>query len=420
MPTYTGSTGNDRWNIAQSGGTFTFDGLEGIDTVTLGDAKRTEFTITKDANGVIHVDTISAGSAPVHLTLISIERLVFSGGADTIDLTTYFGDTVAPTVSSYSPGLSATNVVPNKDIVLTFSEAITKGTGVITISTASGAQFASYNVATSPNVTVSGNTLTINPSSDLSFGTGYKVSLASGVVKDIAGNAFVGNNSYSFTTLAQGTLIGTANADVMAGTNGNDVINGLGGNDTISGGAGIDTAVYAGQRAEYTLTGNLASLAVKDNSLTTRDGTDALNQVERLQFADGAVAFDINGSAGQAYRIYQAAFGRKPDLAGLGYWIKDMDKGSDLTKVAAGFFSSAEFQTLYGTNPTTSVLINNLYQNVLHRAPDQLGFDYWFDQLNSGKITPAGALASFTESSENIAQVLAAIQNGIDYVVYAG
>jgi hypothetical protein len=420
MPTFTGSTGNDRWNIGQSGGTFTFDGLEGIDTITLGQARRSEFNITKDANGVIHVDTISAGSAPVRLTLINIERLVFSSGADTLDLTTYFGDTLAPTISSFDPGLDARNVIPNKDIVLTFNEAIVKGTGVITVTTASGAQFASYNVATSPNVTVSGNKLTINPSSDLSFGTGYKVNLANGVVKDIAGNAFSGNNTYSFATAALGALIGTANADVITGTNGNDIIIGAGGNDAISGGTGIDTAQYTGQRSEYTLTGNLSNLTVKDNAVTARDGTDTLNQVERLQFSDLAVAFDINGSAGQAYRIYQAAFGRKPDLAGLGYWINDMDKGSNLTKVAAGFFSSTEFQSLYGTNPSTTVLINNFYQNVLQRAPDQAGFNYWFDQLSTGKITPAGALASFTESSENIAQVLGAIQNGIDYVVYVG
>lgn len=415
---YTGTAGNDQWSL--SPGTFTIDGLDGLDTVYLGQSQRDTFSITKTADGAIHVDTISGSSEQLHLTLFNVERLVFFNRTDTLDLTTYFGDAIAPTISSFNPGLNANNVIPNKDIVLTFNEAITKGAGDITITKADGSLVASYNVTTSPNVNVSGNTLTINPSSDLSFNTDYKINIANGVVKDLAGNAFIGNSAYAFVTVARGNVVGTSAADLLTGTSNNDVINGQGGNDTISGGTGTDTAIYSGKRAEYTLSGNLTNLTVKDNATSTRDGTDTLNQVERLEFSDGAVAFDINGVAGQAYRIYQAAFGRKPDLAGLGYWINDLDKGSDLAKVAAGFFSSAEFQTLYGNNPSTSVLINNFYQNVLHRAPDQAGFDYWFDQLSTGKVTAAAALASFTESPENIAQVLGAIQNGIDYTVYIG
>ncbi len=145
-----------------------------------------------------------------------------------------------------------------------------------------------------------------------------------------------------------------------------------------------------------------------------------LTNVERLQFSDTYIALDIAGTAGQAYRLYQAAFDRKPDLAGLGYWIKDMDKGTSLTTVAAGFFQSSEFQKLYGSNPNTTTLITNFYQNVLHRAPDQAGFDYWAGELNTGKITPAGALASFCESTENQALVIGSIQNGIEYTPWLG
>ena len=97
-----------------------------------------------------------------------------------------------------------------------------------------------------------------------------------------------------------------------------------------------------------------------------------------------------------------------------------MDKGSSLTTVAAGFFQSAEFQKLYGANPSTTTLITNFYQNVLHRAPDQAGFDYWNNQLSKGQITAAGALASFCESTENQAQVIGTIQNGIEFKLWLG
>ncbi|MCH8622786.1 DUF4214 domain-containing protein [Undibacterium sp. TS12] len=203
---------------------------------------------------------------------------------------------------------------------------------------------------------------------------------------------------------------------VNAGS-GNDAINVGTGNHNIDGGTGMDTAIFNGVAAGFNVSKTGGGYQVRVNA---SGDVDSLVNVERLQFADKSVALDINGTAGQAYRLYQAAFGRKPDLEGLGYWIKDMDKGSSLTTVAAGFFQSPEFQKLYGANPSTTTLITNFYQNVLHRAPDQAGFDYWNNQLSTGKITAAGALASFCESTENQAQVIGTIQNGIEFKLWQG
>lgn len=171
-----------------------------------------------------------------------------------------------------------------------------------------------------------------------------------------------------------------------------------------------------GYELVYTL--DLTWLTFADKS----DYSYLLQNEQRLQFTDVNVALDIAAGevAGQAFRLYQAAFDRKPDLTGLGYWIKDMDNGSSLTTVAAGFFQSPEFQKLYGSNPSTMTLITNFYNNVLHRAPDQAGFDYWAAEFNTGKITPAGALASFCESTENQALVIGSIQNGIEYTPWLG
>ncbi|MFZ6873758.1 DUF4214 domain-containing protein [Undibacterium sp. Di27W] len=205
---------------------------------------------------------------------------------------------------------------------------------------------------------------------------------------------------------------------IITGTPANDLINNTQDAELVDGGSGRDTFVYAGARADYAITQNAAGFNVQLKS--QQEASDTLNHIERLQFSDRNVALDIDGNAGQVYRLYQAAFGRTPDLEGLGYWIKDMDQGSSLTSVAAGFFQSAEFQKLYGSNPSISALLNNLYQNVLHRAPDQAGFEYWNTQLSKGQISAAGVLASFCESAENQAQVIGSIKNGIDYQVWAG
>jgi hypothetical protein len=67
---------------------------------------------------------------------------------------------------------------------------------------------------------------------------------------------------------------------------------------------------------------------------TATGEVDTLINVERLKFADTAIALDTSGVGGQAYRVYKAAFNRTPDLGGLGYWIGGMDSGASLKSVA--------------------------------------------------------------------------------------
>ncbi|MBY0572338.1 MAG: DUF4214 domain-containing protein [Undibacterium sp.] len=221
---------------------------------------------------------------------------------------------------------------------------------------------------------------------------------------------------------------GTALADTLVGGVANEIINGMGGNDRITGGKGsdainggdgLDTAVYVGKRIEYEVKKKDGQFTVGDH--LDRDGLDTLDHVERLLFNDGALALDTDGAAGQAYRLYQAAFDRKPDLIGLGYWINAMDKlGFNVTMVAASFFESSEFQNLYGKNLDNSALVNTLYHNVLHREPEKAGFDFWVNALNDGIISRAGVLASFCDSTENQALVIGSIQNGIEYTLWQG
>ncbi|MBI3728238.1 MAG: DUF4214 domain-containing protein [Burkholderiales bacterium] len=219
-------------------------------------------------------------------------------------------------------------------------------------------------------------------------------------------------------TTANEVLTGTAGGDYLYGFAGKDTLTGGAGNDLLAGGDDLDMASFTGQRASYSISKSKDGQSWVITDLVGSDGTDQLIDIERLQFKDQALALDINGTAGQVYRLYQAAFDRKPDLVGLGYWINDMDKGSSLTQVAAGFFQSPEFQKLYGAAPSNATLVGNFYQNVLHRAPDQVGYDYWLNQLNTGKISAAGVLASFCDSPENQALVASSIQNGIDYTLW--
>lgn len=133
----------------------------------------------------------------------------------------------------------------------------------------------------------------------------------------------------------------------------------------------------------------------------------------RLQFADGLLALDIDGTGGAVYRLYQAAFDRQPDAGGYAFWLSAADAGFTLDAIAAQFIGSSEFRRLYGSGPSNHELLTRVYQHVLHRTPDQAGFNFWLNALDNKSVTPAGLLAQFSDSTENRTQVLPAIQSGI-------
>lgn len=213
-------------------------------------------------------------------------------------------------------------------------------------------------------------------------------------------------------------ISGTAKANTLTGGAGNDRLEGLGGNDHLDGGLGIDTAAFSGNRSTYTIRQDAAGFTVTDRA--GNGGTDTLLNAERIQFGDGMLAIDLDGSAGHAYRLYKAVFGREPDAAGLGYWIAAMDKGMTADNVAKLFMTSPEFATQYGAQPDSTKLITTLYKNVLHRDPDVGGFEWWRGLLDKGTITASDALLGFSESVENRAQVIGEIENGIAFLPFYG
>ncbi|RYF49094.1 MAG: DUF4214 domain-containing protein, partial [Comamonadaceae bacterium] len=178
---------------------------------------------------------------------------------------------------------------------------------------------------------------------------------------------------------------------------------------TIDGGGGIDTLYLRGAHTQYTITHTDTGFSVTGNGVN-----EWVTNVERLAFTDGFVGLDIKGDTGMAYRIYQAAFNRTPDTGGLGFWINAMDNGMGLEEVSANFIGSVEFQATYG-GLNNAQFVTQIYQNVLHRAPDPGGLAFWQNQLDSGTWTRAVVLTGFSESNENQANVIGVIQDGAYY-----
>lgn len=175
-------------------------------------------------------------------------------------------------------------------------------------------------------------------------------------------------------------------------------------------------AQATGAASELVLPGERANYIVDKGSVASRSSglvTVVPDGVQRLRFSDGVLALDVDGAAGDVYRLYQAAFDRVPDTAGYAYWLALHDSGVSLATMAQGFVASPEFVALYGATPTHEQLLTRYYQNVLHRAPDPAGYAWWLNTLDQGINNALTTLIAFSDSAENRTLVAAAIQDGI-------
>ena len=100
-------------------------------------------------------------------------------------------------------------------------------------------------------------------------------------------------------------------------------------------------------------------------------------------------------------QLYLGVFGRAPDAGGLQYWSNQIAKGQSPLEVAAGFAQSTEFIEKY-QNLTAQEKVILAYENILERAPDPGGLNYWAQMLELG--TPIGEIvwrivnAAFTQN----------------------
>ena len=97
----------------------------------------------------------------------------------------------------------------------------------------------------------------------------------------------------------------------------------------------------------------------------------------------------------QVHRLYEAAYNRTPDAAGLAYWI-----GTPLTvpQIASYFVTSPEFLAKYGSLSNTQ-FVQQLYLNILGRTGEATGVTYWIAVLNSG-VSRGVVLTEFANSYE--------------------
>lgn len=109
---------------------------------------------------------------------------------------------------------------------------------------------------------------------------------------------------------------------------------------------------------------------------------------------------------------YQQFLGRRPDAAGLNYWVNQMFAGLTDQQLQAQFIASPEF---YAHAGGTNVLwVDAMYQDLLGRQPDPQGEAFWVTQLALG-VSRFTVAFGFTNSLERAGQAIT-----FDYVHYLG
>ncbi|MDE1468615.1 S8 family serine peptidase, partial [Aurantiacibacter sp. D1-12] len=90
---------------------------------------------------------------------------------------------------------------------------------------------------------------------------------------------------FELLNLTENVLVGTEGVDVFDARAFDDTLEGRGGDDILNGGDGIDTAIYSGNRADYTIT----ETSPGKFTISGPDGTDSLENIEFAQFLDQTV-----------------------------------------------------------------------------------------------------------------------------------
>ena len=175
-------------------------------------------------------------------------------------------------------------------------------------------------------------------------------------------------------------IIGSAGGnDIVDGGADNDIVYGGIGNDTVIGGEGNDS-LFGGKsdQGEWQFYLKDSKVIALHNAELTQSGWESVTagelntSIARLGFTSAST-----DKLSTLAMLYDAAFGRLPDLTGLTYWANST---LSTDQIAQSFTASNEWQQTMG-DLNNLAFIEKLYQNVLDRTGETTGVDYWISRL---------------------------------------
>ena len=148
--------------------------------------------------------------------------------------------------------------------------------------------------------------------------------------------------------------------------------------DNFDGGPGVDTVVYEGPSSNYVVVPGVNGIEV--SSANYSEGSDWLLSIERLQFKDKSLAFDVEGRAGVAAKTLSLVFGQEAVSICLDY----LDN-KQLTAVQ--LMHEALVARLGKDAQNPEKLVSFLYERLTGMLPTQSEKDKYVGLITSGAYT---------------------------------
>jgi hypothetical protein len=149
-----------------------------------------------------------------------------------------------------------------------------------------------------------------------------------------------------------------------------------------------------------------------------RDGSDTLQNVERILFTDMSVNLTVQATAAsiplatldRICELYVGFFGRVPAADGLENWIKQYRNGKSIFQIADDFYSIGSGPDLRAVTGywdleaagelSNSDYVRIVYRNVLGREGKEGGINYWSNQLTAGTETRGSLVCKMLDSAD--------------------
>ncbi len=333
-----------------------------------------------------------------------------------------------PTAPKTVVDLAAGDVVgPDVDVVQISATGVYEVSGTpVTIINSSEAVQLTYTVGGSTYVIIAGendDTIIIRDGLELRQNRSVEAS------SELIGGTIFGESGDDSISGGAGddSISGGAGLDTISGGSGNDTISGGSNYDNISsenggsisidsnghvvltpgqriemldGGSGVDTLVLSGNQSSYTLLFSPQGTTVIDRR-PEGNGIDQLTNMELLDFDVELDVFQnqpmdlgIYGGATISpenfesfIELYVAYFNRAPDAVGLFFWGNAFSNGVSLEEMAELFAGQPETMAAFPTGTSNAEFVATVYQNVLGRAPDADGEEFWIDVLDREAVS---------------------------------
>ena len=152
--------------------------------------------------------------------------------------------------------------------------------------------------------------------------------------------------------------------------------------------------------------------AVTDLRQPDIDGAQAIYGHAPISNLFGSTIHDVVSGGGEVYALYDAILGRTPDLLGFEGWASILKhETASLHDVAASFLASPEGQSHVGS-PNNATFVEQLYETALHRPGDSNGIQGWTNALNQG-ASRADVAIGFALSAEHVAGMQTSLNAGV-------